>query len=157
MLKSTVFSKYASQVFLPRDSDLPSGVGSVVRLKRLPQGSCFIFSCWEAWRHGCICCILGGSLLLPTPSCCISSWDTMLVSASFFLPFSAIWSYSSALCWMGASSLLTWPWHLFTHLTPSILVASDHSMKWVPTVSVFLPFVLHVSVGRRSVILAWSV
>lgn len=38
-VKSTVFSKYASQDFLPRDSDLPSGVGSVVRLKRLPQGS----------------------------------------------------------------------------------------------------------------------
>lgn len=35
--KSTTFSKYSAQVFLSRDSDLPSGVESMIRLRRLPQ------------------------------------------------------------------------------------------------------------------------
>lgn len=69
-LKST-FSKCASQLFLPRDSDVRSGVGSV---KGFPRVHPPLLRALKRQLH--LLHLLRSSFSLPTPRCQTSIWDS---------------------------------------------------------------------------------
>ena len=71
---------------------------------------------------------------------------------SLFLPSEAL--PQSHTWWVDPGSLHDLP---FIHFTLFFLMASDLSVKWVVAVSIFLPFMLHVTDNRRSIIIAQSI
>lgn len=106
----------------------------------------------EEWRDSYIA-IFWDVLFLPPIPAIVFPVETpcWFQSVLFFLPSSAIWSYSSALYWMAILWLLMWSWVLSIHFTLAVPVTSDRSVKWVAPVSVFFSSCFtKVSAGGQS-------
>lgn len=144
------FSKCTSQLFLLRDSDVRSGVGSgkgfprahpslLRALKRqlhLLHTVMFIFTSHSQVSDFQLRHFVGSCLLSPS-FCHLKLLPGLILDGCTLAP------YRIPACL-----------HLL-HL--SSLMASDRSVKWVAAVSVFLPSMLHVTDNRRSIFTAQSI